>query len=270
MIIQIGNKARAGDLAMLISAQKKRFLFRLRESGNFHTHRGDIAHSELIGKMWGDQIYSHIGSPFLLLQPSLADLLLEIKRNTQIMYPKDIGFILITMSIGPGQHILEAGTGSGAFTTALAFAVGHQGHVTSYEVREDVHNLARKNLDRTDLIDRVTLKNQDITDGFDERDVDALFFDLPNPYDYMHHAHQALKPGGSFGCILPTTNQVSKALVALRQENFANIDVCEVLIRYYRVYSDRLRPQDRMIAHTGYLLFARAVQSTSNTSEIEV
>jgi tRNA (adenine57-N1/adenine58-N1)-methyltransferase len=202
-----------------------------------------------------------MGSPFVLLQPSLADILIETRRNTQIMYPKDIGFILISMDIGPGKHVLEAGTGSGSFTTALAFAVGPQGLVTTYESRPEFQYLAQKNLDRLGLAERVDFKLRDIGQGFDERNVDAVFLDLPNPQDYLQHTRLALKPGGYFGSILPTTNQVSILLIALRRADFAFIEVCELILRYYKAHADRLRPTDRMVAHTGYLIFARSVAS---------
>jgi tRNA (adenine57-N1/adenine58-N1)-methyltransferase len=253
--------AQAGDIAQLISASNKRFIFRLVPDGKFETHRGFLSHNDLIGKPWGSRVATHMGSPFVLLQPSLADILVETKRNTQIMYPKDIGFILVTMDIGPGKHIIEAGTGSGSFTTALAFAVGHEGLVTSYESRHEFQYLAQKNLNRLGLADRVDFKLRDIAEGFDEKNVDAVFLDLPNPQDYILQAKDALKPGGYLGSILPTTNQVSLLLIALRRANFAFIEVCEVLLRYYKAVADRLRPTDRMIAHTGYLTFARSVVS---------
>jgi tRNA (adenine57-N1/adenine58-N1)-methyltransferase len=194
-----------------------------------------------------------------MMPPSLADLLQTIKRNTQIIYPKEIGFILVTMGIGPGKIVIEAGTGSGALATALAWNVGPQGHVYSYDAREEMQRLARKNLERVGLAERVTLKLRDISAGFDEQGVDAVFLDVPNPYDYMHHVRQALKPGGFFGSILPTVNQITHLLNALRQNNFAFIDVCEILLRYYKPVPDRLRPTDRMVAHTGYLIFARPI-----------
>jgi tRNA (adenine57-N1/adenine58-N1)-methyltransferase len=200
-----------------------------------------------------------MGSEFVLLQPSLADLLVETRRNTQIMYPKDIGFILLSMDIGPGKHVLEAGTGSGSFTTALAYAVGTQGKVTSYESRPEFQHLAEKNLNRLGLSERVEFKLRDISEGFDERNVDAVFLDLPNPQDYVLQAKEAIKPGGYLGSILPTTNQVSTLLIALRRSNFAFIEVCEILLRYYKAVADRLRPTDRMIAHTGYLIFSRSM-----------
>jgi tRNA (adenine57-N1/adenine58-N1)-methyltransferase len=262
--------AKIGDIAQLISAQNKRFIFRLMIDGKFETHRGYLSHNDLIGKPWGSRVYSHMGSPFVLLQPSLADILIETRRNTQIMYPKDIGFILLTMDIGPGKHVLEAGTGSGSFTTALASAVGPQGKVISYESRPEFQHLAHKNLDRLGLADRVDFKLRDVYDGFDERNVDAVFLDLPNPHDYILQAKESLKPGGYLGSILPTTNQVSTLLIELRRSNFAFIEVCEILLRYYKAVADRLRPTDRMVAHTGYLIFSRSVVADLSNLETPV
>ena len=262
--------AQIGDIAQLISAQNKRFIFRLMTDGKFETHRGYLSHNDLIGKPWGSRVFSHMGSPFVLLQPSLADILIETRRNTQIMYPKDIGFILLTMDINPGKHVLEAGTGSGSLTTALASAVGPQGKVTSYESRPEFQHLAHKNLDRLGLANRVEFKLRDVYEGFDERNVDAIFLDLPNPHDYILQAKESLKPGGYLGSILPTTNQVSTLLIALRRSNFAFIEVCEILLRYYKAVADRLRPTDRMVAHTGYLIFSRSVVADLSTLEISV
>jgi tRNA (adenine57-N1/adenine58-N1)-methyltransferase len=134
--------------------------------------------------------------------------------------------------------------------------------VTSYESRPEFQHLAHKNLDRLGLADRVNFKLRDVSIGFDEKNVDAVFLDLPNPHDYIPQAKEALKPGGYLGSILPTTNQVSTLLIALRRSSFAFIEVCEILLRYYKAVADRLRPTDRMIAHTGYLIFARSVVSS--------
>src|SRR5574338_949297 len=184
-----------GDLAQLVGLRHKHFILTLKAGAEFQTQRGVLQHDDLIGKPWGSQVFSHMGSPFFLLQPSLADILNELPRNTQILYPKDIGFILVTMCIGPGAQVVEAGTGSGALTTAMAWAVGPQGHVTSYEVRPEMQNLARKNLEKVGLLDRVSFQLRDIAGGFDETQVDALFLDVPNPFDYIAHARAALKPG---------------------------------------------------------------------------
>ncbi len=260
----ISSIARDGDLAELVGLRHKHFIINLKAGAKFETHRGIILHDELIGKPWGTQVFSHMGSPFFLLQPSLADLLIDIPRTTQILYPKDIGFILVTMGVGPGQKVMEAGTGSGSMTTALAYAVGPQGQVVSYEVKEDVQNLARKNLTRYGLDSRVDFKLRNIEQGFDETDADAFFLDVPNPYDYTFQVRNALKPGGHLCCLIPTFNQVEKTLYSLRQSNFAFVEVCEVLLRYYKAEPARLRPTDRMVAHTGFLVFGRRIEPSDD------
>jgi tRNA (adenine57-N1/adenine58-N1)-methyltransferase catalytic subunit len=253
-----------GDLVQLVGLRHKSFIFPLSEGGDFQTHRGVLKHDDLIGLSWGTQVFSHMGAPFFLLQPSLADLLLDLKRNTQILYPKDIGFILMTMGIGPGQKVIEAGTGSGSMTIAMAYIVGPDGHVTSYEQREEMQNLARKNINRTGLASRVDFKLRDIQEGLDETDVDAFFLDVPNPYDYIAQVRAALKPGGYFGSIIPTANQAEILLRALRRQRFAFIEMCEVMLRYYKPEPDRLRPTDRMVAHTGFLVFARRIEPSED------
>src|SRR5512136_2319905 len=252
--------AAAGDLALLVGLRHKHFIFPLLPGGTYHTHRGILSHDDLIGKPWGTQVFSHQGAPFFILQPSLADLLVDLKRSTQIMFPKDIGFILTSMSVGPGQTVLEAGTGSGSMTVALAYAVGPQGKVITYERRQEFQSLARKNLERLGLDGRVDFKLGDISGGFAETDVDAIFLDVANPWDYVRQAWAALKPGGFFCNLVPTANQVEKLLLALRREHYAFIEVCELLMRYYKPEPARLRPTDRMVAHTGYLIFARRIE----------
>ena len=159
---------------------------------------------------------------------------------------------------------VEAGTGSGSMTMALAYAGGDEGCVVTYEQREEMQNLAKKNLRRTGLTSRVEFKLRDIALGFDEIDADALFLDVPNPYDYIAQARSALKPGGFFCGLLPTVNQVELLLSALRQNKFAFIEVCEVLLRYFKPEPERLRPTDRMVAHTGYLIFGRKIEPSKN------
>jgi tRNA (adenine57-N1/adenine58-N1)-methyltransferase len=253
-----------GDLALLVGLRHKHFIFPLIPGGVFHTHRGILRHDDLIGKPWGSQVFSHQGSPFFLLQPSLADILTDLPRHTQIMYPKDIGFILTNLSVGPGQRVLEAGTGSGSMTVALAYLVGSTGRVVSYEIRPEFQKLARKNLERLGLEARVELKLGDIREGFSETDMDAMFLDVANPWDYIPQVRAALKPGGFYCSLLPTFNQVEQLLVTLRREGFAFIEVCELLLRYYKPEPSRLRPTDRMVAHTGYLIFGRRIEPSQD------
>lgn len=262
-----GTHAQEGDLVQLVGLRHKSFLVCLKAGAVFQTHRGVIYHDNLIGKPWGSQIFSHNGSPFFLLQPALGDVIRELPRSSQILYPKDIGYILVNMGIGPGQHVMEAGTGSGSMTTAFSFAVGKEGHVTSYEIRPDMQTRARRNLEQLGLDDRVTLKLRDIQEGFDETGVDAFFLDVQFPSDYIPQVRAALKPGGFFGSIVPTTNQVIRLLTELRLNRFAFIDVVETILRFYKPEPQRFRPVDRMVAHTGYLVFGRPIiEDESNPS----
>lgn len=256
--------SQAGDLALLISRDGKHYIVRLDSDQELQTHRGILRHADLIGIPWGSSVASHTGVAHTLLQPTMRDLLLHIKRTSQIIFPKDLGYILLRLSIGPGVRVLEAGTGSGALTCALAWAVGPQGHVYSYDRRQDMQNLARRNLDRLGLQDRVTLVQADVAQGFEQNDLPAVFFDLPQPHHFVIQAHQALRCGGVLGAILPTANQVSRLLEALEANHFGHIEVCELLLRFYKPVAERLRPDDRMVAHTGYLLFARSLHPESS------
>jgi tRNA (adenine57-N1/adenine58-N1)-methyltransferase len=247
------------DLALLIDPRGNRHIIQLKENGSFQTNHGQLFHNDLIGLPWGSRVKSHLSKIFVMVQPSLNDILLNTKRATTIMYPKDIGFILVNMNISNGKTVIEAGTGSGALTTALCWAVGGDGHVFSYDVHDNVQELARKNIARLGFQDRVTFKNKDIGYGFDEIGVDALFLDIPNPEDYISIVSKSLKPGGFFGSLVPTTNQVSRLLDALEIHGYASIEVCENMLRYYKSVPARLRPDDRMTAHTGFLIFARPI-----------
>ncbi|MBU0702735.1 MAG: tRNA (adenine-N1)-methyltransferase [Chloroflexi bacterium] len=251
--------AQPDDLALLVGRDRKSFILRLETGSQLHTHRGVVPHDSLIGSPWGTQLSTHLGYPFLLLRPSTDDLVRNLKRTTQIVYPKDAGYILMKMSIIPGCRVIEAGTGSGGLTLVFAQAVSPTGRVYSYEVRPEMQRLARNNLEQLGWAEFVEFKAGDIADGFEECGADALFLDVPTPWDYLAQAHTALAGGGFFGCILPTTNQVSHLLGALEEANFGLIEVEELLLRQYKAVPARLRPMDRMVAHTGYLIFARAL-----------
>jgi len=250
-----------GDLALLMGQRKKYHLIPLIQDAEFQTHRGIIYHNDLIGKQWGSKIESHKGNPFYLLQPGIQEIIHSTKRNTQIMYAKDIGYLLLKMNIINGASVIEAGTGSGSLTQVIAAMIGKEGHLYSYDSREEMQNLARKNLSRIGMDGRVTFIRKDIEEGFDQTNVHSLFLDLPNPYDYISQVNEALIPGGFFGCILPTTNQIVKLLTALRRYEFVNVEVTEIMLRHYQAEERKLRPVDRMVAHTGYLIFSRSIQS---------
>ena len=256
--------AQAGDLVLIVGLRHKHFIFKLVPGQQLHTHRGVVEHNDLIGMSWGSQFTSHNGSPFFLLQPGMSDILRSLPRSTQILYPKDIGFFLVYMGVGPGKQVIEAGTGSGSMTVALAYAVGETGKVISYDINQQFQTVALKNLERLGLEQRVDLINKDIGEGFNQTGADILFLDVQHPYDYVLQVKSSLKPGGFFGCIVPTSNKVVLLLDALKKENFGFIEVCEIMLRFFKSDSEHFRPTDRMVAHTGYLVFARPMIDSNN------
>jgi tRNA (adenine57-N1/adenine58-N1)-methyltransferase len=252
--------AQESDLVLLIGQDRKQFVVKLQTGGQLQTHRGYLNHDDLLGQPLGREVLSHLGYRFVILEPSTFDLIKQLKRTTQIMYPKDIGYMLLKLNVVPGDRIIEAGTGSGGLALALSRAVRPGGRIYSYEIRPDILNLARKNLEALGLADCVSLKLRDIAEGFDETDADALFLDVRRPWAYLAQVTEALKDSGFFGAILPTANQVAELLRGLEdRQTFGHIEVEEVLVRPYKAAPSRLRPADRMVAHTGYLVFARKV-----------
>ena len=258
-----------GDLAEIVGRSHFHHIVKIESGKEIQSHKGILKMDDLIGLQWGSTVKSHNGNTFFVLQPALNDILKDTPRNTQILYPKDIGFVLLSLGIGPGKTVVEAGTGSGALTTAFAYTVGNEGHVFTYEARKEMQDVAVKNLKKNFLDDRVTFKLRNIEDGFDEKNADALFLDVPNSYDYIPQAKEALKPGGFFGSILPTANQVEKLLRALRDNGFSFTEVCEIFIRYYRTDPDRFRPVDRMVGHTGFLIFSRSLNYSGGDVEAD-
>jgi tRNA (adenine57-N1/adenine58-N1)-methyltransferase len=260
--------AQENDLILLIGQDRKQFIVRLQAGGQLQTHRGCINHDDLLGQPLGREIRSHLDYPFVVLEPSGFDLIKHLKRTTQIMYPKDIGYVLLKLSAVPGSRVIEAGTGSGGLTLALARALGPSGRVYSYESRPDILQLARNNLEALGLAGCVDFKLRDIADGFDETDVDALFLDLRRPWAYLPQVAKALKDSGFFGALVPTANQVIELVAGLEaQAAFGSIEIEEILVRPYKPVPARLRPADRMVAHTGYLIFARKVSREVSKSD---
>lgn len=251
--------AKAQDLVLLLGKDGKRFMVRLSPGGELHTHRGFLKHDDILGQPLGAQLTSHLGYPFYLLRPSLHDLIMNIKRESQIIYPKESGYALLKMNIMPGSRVIEAGTGSGAMTIALARGVMPSGKVYSYDRRQDMIDLATRNLSNVGVLDFVDLRCRGVAEGFDEKDVDALFMDLREPHLYIGRVKEALAPGSFFGALVPTTNQVSALLEELERRGFVDLEVSEILLRHYKTVPARLRPEDRMVAHTGYLVFGRPV-----------
>lgn len=246
-----------GDLVQMVSPKGKRYLIRVGIGDALHTHDGVIPMETIAAAQFGATLNTHIGKPYRMLRPTLYDLVKGVKRQTQIIYPKDIGYICIKLGVGPGRRVIEAGSGSGSLTLALSWFAGPTGKIYTYEKRPEFFNLCRRNLDWAGVGENVEQHNHDIADGFLHENVDALFLDVRTPWDYLDHAAAAVAPGAPLGFLLPTTNQVSDLVSALEKGPFAGIEVVEILVRRWKPVPDRLRPDDRMVAHTGFLVFAR-------------
>lgn len=255
------RRAQAGDTVLLVNDKDRRCYIRTLDPGRkLETHRGFINHDDLIGQPLGQRVYTHLGFAYFLLTPTTEELIRYIRRQSQIIFPKDAGYIIMKLGIKPGTTVVEAGTGSGALCMALATMVGDTGHVYSYEVREDMQEMALQNLKRVGLTDRVTSKLRDISTGFDEEDVDALFLDVSIPQRFLDQARAALRGGGVLGCIVPTVNQLTGIVEALvTHPGYGFVEVDELLLRSFKTLPSRVRPEDQMVGHTGYLIFARAV-----------
>ncbi len=261
-----------GSLALLISPRGKKRILRVEEGQDWHSQDGILSMETLAQTPYGQEALTTMGVPLRVLQPLLDDLVMGIKRQTQIMYPKDMGYICMKLGVGNGRTVLEAGSGSGGFTLALSWFSGN-GEVHSFEAREEFHKLARRNLEWAGLGHNVTLYHRDIAEGFSPefspqtRQADALFLDVRTPWDYLPLALPALKTGAALAFLLPTVDQVSRLLLALEKGPFESVEVSEILIRSWKAVPDRLRPNDRMTAHTGFLVFARHQEKSAAWDE---
>ncbi|MGQ9461253.1 MAG: tRNA (adenine-N1)-methyltransferase [Candidatus Bathyarchaeaceae archaeon] len=246
-----------GEDVLLYLDRKRTYLVRVEKGKSFHTHKGFIQLDDLVGREYGTRITSSMGVEFVALKPTLRDYIFKMQRKTQISYPKDIALILVFSGVGPGSRVVEAGTGTGALTSALAFYVKPAGRVYSYEIRREFMDMALKNLKRAGVSEYVELKNKDITEGIDEKDADAVVLDMAIPWLVVPHAYSALKGSGVLVSFSPTIDQVVKTVDALKEEEFVDIETIECLVRSMQVELGKTRPQTLMIGHTGYITFAR-------------
>jgi tRNA (adenine57-N1/adenine58-N1)-methyltransferase len=248
---------REGEDVLLYLDRKRTFLVRVEKGKSFHTHKGFVQLDDLVGKEYGIRITSSMGVEFVALKPALRDYIFKVQRKTQISYPKDIALILIFSGAGPGSRIVEAGTGTGALTSALAFYVKPTGRVYSYEIRREFTEMALKNLKRAGVSEYVELKNKDITEGIDEEELDAIILDMATPWLVAPHAYSSLKGSGVLVSFSPTIDQVVKTVEALEENGFVAIETVESLMRRMQIERGKTRPQTLMTGHTGYITFAR-------------
>jgi tRNA (adenine57-N1/adenine58-N1)-methyltransferase catalytic subunit len=247
----------AGDRALLIDHKKRRYLVTLREGGEFHSHAGFVEHDTVLGAQEGTTVRSTKGTPYLVLRPTLADFVLKMPRGAQVIYPKDLGPILMLADVFPGARVLESGVGSGALSMTLLRAGAA---VTGYELREDFARRARNNVEAflgEEAVARYRVEVRDCYEGIDDTGFDRVVLDLPEPWQVVKHAERALRTGGILVAYTPSVVQVMQLREALDGSAFDLAETIEVLNRSWHVEGQSVRPDHRMVAHTGFLTQAR-------------
>ncbi|HEY7104802.1 MAG TPA: tRNA (adenine-N1)-methyltransferase [Acidimicrobiia bacterium] len=247
-----------GDRVLLVDAKRRRHLVTLEAGGAFHSHAGVLDHDALIGAEEGVAVRTTMGARLVAVRPTLSEYVLKMPRGAQVIYPKDLGPILMLADVFPGASVLESGVGSGALTMTLLRAVGAGGHVLGYEIRQDFADRARRNVEGF-LGAEVPLdiEVRDAYAGIDANDLDRILLDLPEPWQVVKHAEGALKPGGILLSYLPTIGQVARLGEELASSSFGMIETLEVMQRGWHVDGQSVRPDHRMVAHTGFLTHAR-------------
>jgi tRNA (adenine57-N1/adenine58-N1)-methyltransferase catalytic subunit len=247
----------AGERALLTDAKGRRYLIVLAEGGEFHSHAGYVPHADIIGQPEGATVLSTKRAQFQVLRPTLTDFVLKMPRGAQVIYPKDLGPLLLLADVFPGARVLESGVGSGALSMTLLRAGAE---VTGYELREDFAARARNNV-RSFLGEEAAARYQvelrDCYAGIDLTDLDRVVLDLPEPWQVVKHAERALHTGGILVAYTPTIVQAVQLRQALEDSAFGMAETMEVLNRTWHIDGNAVRPDHRMVAHTGFLTHAR-------------
>ena len=250
---------RAGDRVLLIDPRGRRYLVTLKVGGEFHSHGGYVPHDELIGSVEGTTVRATKGLAYTALRPTLADFVLKMPRGAQVIYPKDLGPILLAADVYPGARVLESGVGSGALSLALLRAGAE---VVGYELREDFAGRARQNVEAfagADALEHYRVEIRDCYEGIEEVGLDRIVLDLPEPWQVVKHSERSLAPGGILVSYTPTILQAVQLREALAAAPFIQTTTIEVLHRSWHIEGQSVRPDHRMVAHTGFLTSARLV-----------
>jgi len=249
----------AGERALLLDSKGRRYLVTLTAGAEFHTHAGFVLHDELLGREEGTVVRTGSGARYTAVRPTLSDFVLKMPRGAQVIYPKDLAQILVLADIHDGLSVMEAGVGSGALSMTLLRAGAE---VWGFELRSDFAARARANVASflgPEALERFHVEEHDVYEGIPRADLDRVVLDLPEPWRVVPHAEKALRPGGILLSYLPTINQVSQLRQALDESSFAMAETVEVLVRSWHVDGRSVRPDHRMVAHTGFLTHARLV-----------
>ena len=251
------NLVKENDFVLFYLSPRKKWLIQVSPGKQVHTHAGYIEVEEVIGKEYGQSVMTNTKQEIYLLYPRLNDYIFKSKRATQILYPKDMAIIASWTGLSHGKKVIEAGTGSGSLSCFIANLIRPDGHLYSYDVREESHEIAKKNIEKAGLSEFVTLQIKDAKLGLEEKDMDVAILDLGDPWTLIKTMKGCLRPGGTLASVSPTINQVEKVVIELQNEGFLEIETLEILMREMEVREGKTRPAMRMVGHTTYLTFAR-------------
>jgi tRNA (adenine57-N1/adenine58-N1)-methyltransferase len=254
------TKIEESSYVLLFHTSRKKWLTKVAQDKKFHTHLGIIDVSSIIGMEYGSAIRTTEGKLIFLMEPTIHDFIMKSERKTQIVYPKDLGYIVARTGLKNGSKVLEVGTGSGALATFMASIVKPEGHIYSFDVNSEFMEMAKRNLEKAGMAKYVTMHQHDPHQGVDIRNVDVATVDLGDPWTVVDQVHDALKGGGAFVAICPTMNQIERTAAQLKKSGYADIDCVELMIRNIEAREGMTRPSMRMIGHTTYLVFARKVE----------
>lgn len=254
------TKIEESSYVLLFHTPRKKWLTKVAQDKKFHTHLGIIDVSSIIGMEYGSAIRTTEGKLIFLMEPTIHDFIMKSERKTQIVYPKDLGYIVARTGLKNGSKVLEVGTGSGALATFMASIVKPEGHIYSFDVNSEFMEMAKRNLEKAGMAKYVTMHQHDPHQGVDIRNVDVATVDLGDPWTVVDQVHDALKGGGAFVAICPTMNQIERTAAQLKKSGYADIDCVELMIRNIEAREGMTRPSMRMIGHTTYLVFARKVE----------
>jgi tRNA (adenine57-N1/adenine58-N1)-methyltransferase len=254
------TKIEESSYVLLFHTPRKKWLTKVAQDKKFHTHLGIIDVSSIIGMEYGSAIRTTEGKLIFLMEPTIHDFIMKSERKTQIVYPKDLGYIVARTGLKNGSKVLEVGTGSGALATFMASIVKPEGHIYSFDVNSEFMEMAKRNLEKAGMAKYVTMHQHDPHLGVDIRNVDVATVDLGDPWTVVDQVHDALKGGGAFVAICPTMNQIERTAAQLKKSGYADIDCVELMIRNIEAREGMTRPSMRMIGHTTYLVFARKVE----------
>lgn len=249
-----------GERILLVDQRDRTYVFVAQAGGTFHTHSGTLAHDLLLGRPEGTRVETAGGMVLTAFRPRFADHVLKMPRTAQVVYPKDLGPIVTYADVFPGARVIEAGTGSGALTIALCRAVGPQGRVVSYEARDEHRARALENVEAFfgKVPDQLDIRAGDVADVSPEVGMfDRCVLDVPEPWGPLPALHAVLEPGAVFCSYLPTTVQLQQLVLALPMHGFLHIESFETLRRTWHVGERSVRPDHRMVGHTGFLSVAR-------------